>query len=214
MSKGTLATGYSRLENFVTGSLFHLIPSLTCLCYFIVGTGVILATAFVHMLPDAIENFNSPCLTSGWLSYGAFAGVFCMIASFALQLLEIASVAHVNRLRRLKQVDAEQPADMNDKSTSNETLESRAPSLKQVNVSQIESRIIEVCSHHDPHHFGDEHGHTHAAFLDDDDAYKHIGTYILELGIVMHSILIGITLATTANSEFVTLLIALVFHQV
>lgn len=176
----------------------------------IVGTGVILATAFVHMLPDAIENFNSPCLTSGWLSYGAFAGVFCMLASFALQLLEIASVAHVNRLRRIKQ-DAEQGTP--DKSTVTE------PTKQNINVSQIESRIesrIEVCSHHDPehHHIGDDHGHTHGAFLDNDDAYKHIGTYILELGIVMHSILIGITLATTANSQFVTLLIALVFHQV
>jgi zinc transporter 1/2/3 len=167
------------------------------------------------MLPDAISNFDSPCLTGGWLSYGAFAGVFCMIASFGLQLLEIASVAHFNKLRRFRQeqLDAEKgmvtPADEG----TVETLESKIS--KQNNVSQIESRI-EVCSHHDPehHHIGDDHGHTHAAFLDDEEAYKHIGTYILELGIVMHSILIGITLATTANSEFVTLLIALVFHQV
>jgi zinc transporter 1/2/3 len=40
------------------------------------GTGVILATAFVHMLPEALENFSSPCLSAGWQSYSAFAGVF------------------------------------------------------------------------------------------------------------------------------------------
>ncbi|OBZ84635.1 Zinc transporter 5 [Choanephora cucurbitarum] len=160
-----------------------------------IGTGVILATAFVHMLPDALENFESPCLTDGWLSYEAFAGVFCMIASFALQLLEIVSVAHLNKMRRLKQerIDAE---NVNNEKASN--------SYKQTDAS--------VTEEHD-HHIGDSHGHTHGAFLEADEAYKHIGTYILELGIVMHSILIGIALSTTEFDEFISLLIALVFHQ-
>ncbi|KAI8083368.1 Zinc/iron permease [Gilbertella persicaria] len=164
------------------------------------GTGVILATAFVHMLPDALENFESPCLTDGWLSYGAFAGVFCMIASFALQLLEISSVAHVNRLHRLKQERAD-----------TELGRSVEPTDKASHLSK--QTVTDNEQHHHHHHIGDDHGHAHGALLESDEAYKHIGTYILELGIVMHSILIGISLATTDNDEFITLLIALVFHQ-
>ncbi|KAI8379494.1 Zinc/iron permease [Radiomyces spectabilis] len=150
------------------------------------GTGVILATAFVHMLPEAMENFESPCLTGGWLSYGAFAGVFCMLASFALQLLELAMVAHLEKLRRKSQT--------------------------VMNSSISEKTDLEVSAVHadDTCHYD---AHAHAGGLMEEDAFKHVGTYILELGIMMHSILIGITLANTGNSEFTTLLIALVFHQ-
>ncbi|RCH91133.1 high-affinity Zn(2+) transporter zrt1 [Rhizopus azygosporus] len=159
------------------------------------GTGVILATAFVHMLPDALENFSSPCLTQGWLSYGAFAGVFCMIASFALQLLEVASVSHMNKLRRKKQNKLD--AELGQAYQNNEKVQDEALSVHGGS----------------EHHIGNEHGHAHGMFLEGDEAMKHIGTYILELGIVMHSIIIGITLAVTKNDEFNTLLIALVFHQ-
>ncbi|KAI8889315.1 Zinc/iron permease [Backusella circina FSU 941] len=154
------------------------------------GTGVILATAFVHMLPDALENFSSPCLTDGWLSYGAFAGVFCMIASFALQLLEIVTVTHLKNLSKKKQ----------------EAIECELGDAGH----EIDEKTL---SQNKNGHIMDHGGHCHSALLEEDEHVKHIGTYILELGIVMHSVLIGITLSTTSNDEFITLLIALVFHQ-
>ncbi|EPB87936.1 hypothetical protein HMPREF1544_05227 [Mucor circinelloides 1006PhL] len=182
------------------------------------GTGVILATAFVHMLPDALENFSSPCLTQGWLSYGAFAGIFCMLASFALQLLEVVSVAHMNKLRKRKQdkIDAELGNTHHYNGFAHEKVPSEIIHGSQISKQHTiaDEERIESHTHDHHHHIGDSHGHSHGgAFLEEDDAYKHIGTYILELGIVMHSILIGITLSTTGNSEFTTLLIALVFHQ-
>ncbi|KAG1140829.1 hypothetical protein G6F37_008919 [Rhizopus arrhizus] len=172
------------------------------------GTGVILATAFVHMLPDALENFSSPCLTQGWLSYGAFAGVFCMIASFALQLLEVASVSHMNKLRRLQQERADVEFGQAKDDNNNDKLH-----IDAYSVSTKGTAAPGVSGCDNAHHIGDEHGHTHGVFLEGDEALKHIGTYILELGIIMHSILIGITLAVTDKNEFTTLLIALVFHQ-
>lgn len=159
------------------------------------------------MLPDALENFSSPCLTQGWLSYGAFAGIFCMLASFALQLLEVVSVAHMNKLRKRKndRIEAE--------FGNAAVVDEKHPSDNITNTSHISKNTV-TGTIEERHHIGDSHGHAHGAFLEDDEAYKHIGTYILELGIIMHSVLIGITLSTTANSEFTTLLIALVFHQV
>jgi zinc transporter 1/2/3 len=143
------------------------------------------------MLPDALENFSSPCLTDGWLSYGAFAGVFCMIASFALQLLEIVTVTHLKNLNKKKQevIECE--------------LGGAGHEIDEKTLSQ--NKDNQVMEHG---------GHCHSALLEEDEHVKHIGTYILELGIVMHSVLIGITLSTTSNDEFITLLIALVFHQV
>ncbi|KAI7895194.1 Zinc/iron permease [Mucor mucedo] len=174
------------------------------------GTGVILATAFVHMLPDALENFSSPCLTQGWLSYGAFAGIFCMISSFALQLLEVVSVSHMNKMRQRNREKIEAELGNSHDYTDKVPVENGSHFSKHTAASTA-NVMEERHEHH--HHIGDSHGHAHGAFLEEDEAYKHIGTYILELGIVMHSILIGITLSTTENSEFITLLIALVFHQ-
>lgn len=163
----------------------------------LVGTGVILATAFVHMLPDALENFDSPCLSDGWKSYGSFAGVFCMLASFALQLLELAAVANIERIR------------------ANKLAENKCADIEK---STFQSSSTESTARNSPvdHRMEDEHeGHVHSAGLfEEGDPLKHIGTLILELGIVMHSIIVGITLSNTGTDEFITLLIALVFHQV
>ncbi|CEP09690.1 hypothetical protein [Parasitella parasitica] len=167
------------------------------------GTGVILATAFVHMLPEALENFASPCLDAGWQTYGAFAGVFCMISSFALQLLELAAVANIERLRA-KRAAENMSMDLEKTQQSSASLETSSTETTAGN-SPMESTPACV-----------DHGHDHvhsAGLFEEGDAFKHIGTLVLELGIVMHSIIVGITLANTGNDGFITLLIALVFHQ-
>lgn len=211
---------------------------------YIVGTGVLLATAFVHLLPEAMENFASPCLDEGWKTYGAFAGVFCMISSFALQLLELAAISNVDRLLEKKQqcgnvkdIDCEVnggndhhhdiPCDSSNTNhhhnSSNNAITivaERPPPADTVSLGSsattthfaYEKKEHQQQRQQDHHH---HHGHVHSAgLLEDDNAFKDVSTIILELGIVMHSIIIGITLANTQSTEFITLLIALVFHQV
>jgi hypothetical protein len=166
------------------------------------------------MLPDAFESFGNPCLSEGWLSYGAFAGVFCMIASFALQLVEILSVSHMNKMHKRKQQAIETELGH---SHISEVNESPSENMAQPTVFKgawdAEETKDNYNQHAQVHHIGDSHGHHHGVFFDE-DAHRHIGTYILELGISMHSVLIGVALGTTSNDEFITLLIALVFHQV
>lgn len=101
---------------------------------------------------------------------------------------------------------------------------------------------VDPCVHHGHVHGGDillvnkhnqqapHHHHGPGAAVDssassqDDATLSHdkeqqekrsrvIGTYILEFGIALHSVIIGISLGTTVGSEFVSLLIALLFHQ-
>ncbi|KAG1050900.1 hypothetical protein G6F43_006860 [Rhizopus delemar] len=157
------------------------------------GTGVILATAFVHMLPEALENFSSPCLSAGWQSYSAFAGVFCMLASFVLQLIELAAVSNIERLRTKRA----------SRQLSDDTEKQSSQCSHDYNLTSSTMRTTE-----------NHEGHVHSAGLfEEPEAFKHVSTVILELGIVMHSIIIGITLSNAGNDEFVTLLIALVFHQ-
>ncbi|KAI8883214.1 Zinc/iron permease [Backusella circina FSU 941] len=154
------------------------------------GTGVILATAFVHMLPEALESFDSPCLSPGWQSYGAFGGVFCMIASFALQLIELGAVSKIEQHEK-SIMDLESNPDTSSISST------------AVNVP-VQHRHDDYCKEKPGHRRG---------FWNDPEVLEHIGTVILEMGIMMHSLIVGITLANAGAEEFISLLIAIVFHQ-
>ncbi|KAJ8659077.1 hypothetical protein O0I10_005115 [Lichtheimia ornata] len=134
------------------------------------GTGVILSVAFVHVMPEATERFESPCITSGsWHNYEGFVGVFALIAVFFVQLIELAAFAHLERTKS--------------SSSSSETTAKEA---------DLEVGV-------------DQHVHTP---LD-----KNINTIVLEIGIVIHSVIIGLTLGFSSSDGFNALLIALVFHQ-
>ena len=56
------------------------------------------------------------------------------------------------------------------------------------------------------------HNHAHGLALQNEAASQKISTYLLEFGIALHSVLIGLTLGTTTES-FEALFIALTFHQ-
>eukprot|EP00128_Syssomonas_multiformis_P002379 Colp12_sorted_trinity150504_noHs@6901 len=65
------------------------------------GTGVVLATAFVHMLPPAFFALTSPCLSEVWNSeYTAFAGLFALVAAFVIQLIEYIATAKIESLSK------------------------------------------------------------------------------------------------------------------
>ncbi|KAG0048236.1 high-affinity Zn(2+) transporter zrt1 [Gryganskiella cystojenkinii] len=64
------------------------------------------------------------------------------------------------------------------------------------------------------HHHTQEIGHSHSHGLSLlDDSQRRISTYILEAGIAAHSVIIGISLGVSTGSEFMGLLVALIFHQ-
>lgn len=188
------------------------------------GTGVIIATAFIHMLPEALEHFDSECLGEGWHSFHAFGGLFCMIASFLLQIIELAAISNLDAIAQ-KNADAAAASaaagavaagysgntikDGNAEGYPDGKMNEKSIVDHSSNVSHIEK------NHHEHNHIGiNEDGHVHSAgFLEHQQSIRNIGTFILELGIVMHSIIIGITLGCTDSSSFQTLLIALVFHQ-
>ncbi|KAL4784287.1 UV radiation resistance protein and autophagy-related subunit 14-domain-containing protein [Aspergillus varians] len=54
------------------------------------GTGVLIATAFVHLLPTAFVSLTDPCLPRFWSeSYRAMAGFVAMISVFGVVLMEM-----------------------------------------------------------------------------------------------------------------------------
>ncbi|KAJ2956833.1 hypothetical protein NQZ79_g7366 [Umbelopsis isabellina] len=211
------------------------------------GSGIILATGFIHMLPSAMDNLTSPCLPSIWnTGYPAFATLFAMLAALAMQLIEHLAAEHAHKRQQANAKHDEQTFHDTEKvmeqqdntprpnekniSKSQETLIDTRPCQTPVNVNDAAAvmALSHIHSHHTHTHEGSKdhyphshhHHHAHAASHGHDHGdilmlagTKDLSTFILEIGITFHSVIIGIALGVSPGDEFTGLLIALCFHQ-
>jgi zinc transporter 1/2/3 len=162
-------------------------------CAKMFGAGVILATSLVHMLGPAIENLTNPCLPSAIAEdYPALALALCLFAILALHLTQLLVSKEIRRQHH-NRVDKE--------------LKEHKPEK----VEEGEKKDSDEDDSHEHAHGEGEHDHSHGHDLMLRKE-QHVSTYLLELGIASHSIIVGLTLGV-ARAEFRTLIIALVFHQ-
>lgn len=110
------------------------------------AAGVILATGFLHILPDAFENLTSPCLSENPWGNFPFAGFIAMMAAIGTLSMEAFATGYHKRaeLRKAQPVDADDeegglgnvghvhgPAIMLERSNSSDLLRHRV--VSQVN---------------------------------------------------------------------------------
>ncbi|KAG6524345.1 hypothetical protein ZIOFF_010313 [Zingiber officinale] len=62
------------------------------------AAGVIIATAFVHILPDAFENLTSPCLDPHPWSDFPFAGFTAMVAAIGTLMIDTIATGYFTRV--------------------------------------------------------------------------------------------------------------------
>ncbi|KAK4487983.1 hypothetical protein RD792_003722 [Penstemon davidsonii] len=141
------------------------------------AAGVILATGFIHILPDAFESLTSPCLSEkSWGSF-PFTGLVAMMSCIATLMMEAFATGYHKRAQLRKALPLEIGEDdiiVNDQ---------LAPIVLQRSNSS--------------------------------DLVRHrIVSQVLELGIIVHSVIIGVSLGATQNPKTIRPLIAaLSFHQ-
>ncbi|TQN66217.1 Zinc-regulated transporter 2 [Colletotrichum shisoi] len=198
------------------------VPKMTFFIFKYVGTGVIIATAWMHLLAPGVEALHNECLAPMLGEYDwAFAiGLMTVMVMFLIEMVasNVASSAFSHG--------------------HNHELGHGTVTVKSNDQATDGTSASDVC----PHEAGDvERG---AGFVDpkkvpglpDDVSYPpggrdHLGhardhkegdshngiagqliaIFILEFGVVFHSIFIGLVLAT--SDELVVLLIVLTFHQ-
>ncbi|KAL5578299.1 hypothetical protein UlMin_019998 [Ulmus minor] len=144
------------------------------------AAGVILATGFVHVLPDAYESLGSPCLSENpWRKF-PFAGFFAMVSAIATLMIESLATGYHKRSELVK----------------------HQPSNGDEEIDQ------------------GENGHVHGSTImsgissSSDVVRNRIISQVLELGIVVHSVIIGITLGASQSPKTIKPLVAaLSFHQ-
>ncbi|KAJ2830248.1 hypothetical protein IWW50_000391 [Coemansia erecta] len=174
------------------------------------GAGVILATAFVHMLGAAIETLGDSCLEARLGGFDSWPALLAMLAVLAMHLME-----HVlsRRIRQHSGCSSGEGKAVIDSSAESVQTGENGQSTPRVNKSMHEdlSQLEKNDTIQQP-----QHAHVHATVFaspDSDEQRKRLSTYILELGIALHSIIVGMTLAVSGGSEFKTLLAAISFHQ-
>lgn len=171
------------------------------------GTGVIISTAFIHLLTHAQLYLANKCL--GKLQYEASAGAICMGGIFLSFLVEYIGNRFIASRARAEQ-----------------------SSTSTIAASESDSDPESGHSHGHAHVHAHEHEHAHAhpekvapPTLDQTGcgvtpltthhtpANDRLSVMVMESGIIFHSILIGVTLMVAGDSVFTTLFVVIIFHQ-
>lgn len=150
------------------------------------GTGVILATAFIHLLKDAFQNMSKAHVDERWGKYESWPGLIIMSSLLFIFLIEYSSTVYVEYLAEQSSPTRPQQAQANGNSTA-----PKRPGLEHAHTDCLHGEVT----------------------LSDGEATKIVGVFVLQLGIMLHSLVVGFTLSVTNGSEFTSLLIALIFHQ-
>jgi zinc transporter 1/2/3 len=196
------------------------VPKLTFFICKYVGTGVIIATAWMHLLEPAADNLGDECLEPQLGDYPwAFAiGLMTVIVMFFVEMLamrasgddhdhdhsSLGSGGHPSK----EAVGNTKTAGIDD---SEQGYTSPIPIDRSTSRSQIPGPMNDVS--YPP---GGEDHLAHAHEHTEGDSYNNLAgqltaIFILEFGVVFHSIFVGLTLGTT--DEVVILLVVLIFHQ-
>ncbi|KAJ9673108.1 hypothetical protein PVL29_026402 [Vitis rotundifolia] len=155
------------------------------------AAGVILATGFIHILPEAFERLTSPCLRENPWGKFPFAGLVAMMSAIGTLMVDTFATGYYKRqhFSKPKQVAADEE------------------------MGQEHAGHVHVHTHA-------THGHAHGSASPSDEESlsdlirRRIVSQVLELGIVVHSVIIGVSLGASQRPETIKpLLAALSFHQ-
>ncbi|KAL3468934.1 ZIP zinc transporter-domain-containing protein [Aspergillus californicus] len=218
------------------------------------GTGVLIATAFVHLLPTAFTLLGDPCLSDFWTTdYPAMPGAISLCGIFLVTLIEMVFSPVRHATRRQPKHDRESaaetvvaqpphavylPGDTNAHDVGRDCEQSpqirpkgpligRSSSFSRAihRIGEESDRIYRISSAPEANslpHVSDvkrfsNHGESCQDELHLSEKQKHnkdvMQVFMLEVGILFHSVFIGMSLSVSVGNEFVVLLIAIVFHQ-
>ncbi|KAK1304260.1 Zinc transporter 8 [Acorus calamus] len=161
------------------------------------AAGVILATGFIHVLPDAFENLTSPCLDPHPWGDFPFAGFGAMVAAIGTLMVDSVATGYYNR-----------------------SPFNKARTVVMSEEGDVEEAELKSGGHVHVHTHA-SHGHAHGSAEEGSggggvaELIRHrVISQVLELGIVVHSVIIGISLgASESPSTIRPLVAALSFHQ-
>ncbi|KAI0369853.1 ZIP zinc/iron transport family [Pilatotrama ljubarskyi] len=188
------------------------------------GSGVIIATALIHLLDPAIDELGSPCLDPAWQDYPYALGI-CLISIFIIFISELVAFrwgtailarhgfVHDAHGHGLPSHAAHGPeTDPATQAAISKQQQGSASLLDKGADGESAEGGRYPHSHSDPEKLGVAHRNdVPSDALDQSPIAQIIGVAVLEFGVLLHSVLIGLTLAV--DPEFKILFVVLAFHQ-
>ena len=133
--------------------------------YFMVAkafaAGVILATGFVHMLPDATEALTDSCLPDfPWTKF-PFSGCIAMLAALGTLMVDVMGTEYYERKHAKEQFD-----DFNRSRDQQDGAITEAGTEKDVHPENDQMHIVGIRAHaaSHTHEYPSHHGHQHGSF--------------------------------------------------
>lgn len=183
-------------------------------CFFIAkyfGSGVIVATAFIHLLEPASDALGEECLGGTFVEYPWAFGI-ALMSLFAMFFIELISFHYVDMKIEKESAEGHSHSHFGssdiyikkDESDDDDRLETKPTP----HVNPYPQHFQHAAEHQDPEVLG-----TPVEDVDKEQYYGQlVSVFVLEFGILFHSAFVGLSLAV-AGDEFVSLYIVLVFHQ-
>ncbi|EJP66869.1 ZIP zinc/iron transporter [Beauveria bassiana ARSEF 2860] len=194
------------------------VPKFTFFVCKYVGTGVIIATAWMHLLDPAIDNLSDECVAARVPDYpwALAIGLMTVMTMFLVELL-VTSFQKDDEHNTGNASDSEGP--------SLDYIAKKRPGINTAPEDCPHSPDLEQAAGIDPKSIpgrpddvsyppGGEDHLAHARTHEEGEgglAGQLTAIFVLEFGVIFHSVFVGLTLGTTDN--LVILLIVLVFHQ-
>ncbi|KAL3523143.1 hypothetical protein ACH5RR_015977 [Cinchona calisaya] len=168
------------------------------------AAGVILATGMVHVLPDAFDSLTSPCLGENPWGKFPFAGFVAMLSAVGTLMVDSVATNYYQRTHSSRK----KPGD----EEKNGEHEHEA---QPITVDDKEAQG------HMHLHTHATHGHSHGSTSPSDEEFNSLSlirhrvvSQVLELGILVHSVIIGMSVGASEDPKTIKpLIVALAFHQ-
>ena len=170
------------------------------------GSGVIIATAFVHLLEPANDELSVECLNYNFNHYPMAYG-FALISLMVLFMSEYFAYRLGTRMLQGTELENSQVA------------HHHAPGHMEAHDSALEhereenTQVLNAVDKLDDEESLNKDAARSSTVTDSSEL---VGIFVLEFGIVFHSVIIGLTLSTTSwdgDDRFQVLFPVIVFHQ-
>lgn len=187
------------------------------------GSGVIVATGFIHLLAEGNAALTEECLGLPFVDYPwsegiALMGVFTMFffdivahkkieeKTAAKSLLETQAIENGKEEKKVDEMEEIKINDDEDK--------------KDENISPTDNKMLQELSNYGCYGAHNQSAHNQGTQSpqntsnEETKTYYHqiLNSFVLEFGIIFHSVFVGLSLAI-AGEEFVALYVAIAFHQ-
>ncbi|KAK4153513.1 zinc-regulated transporter 2 [Chaetomidium leptoderma] len=196
------------------------------------GTGVLIATAFVHLLPTAFISLGNPCLSNFWTTdYPAMPGAIALVGIFFVSIIEMVFSPARSFMPRAGQAGEASGAEKISGAGTQAAHASmggghcgqaavlaaitRQPTNRRASIEPAPLR--ETAAPGNQPNLSKEtlEIESQGGGLTAEQLHKKsiLQCMLLEVGILFHSVFIGMALSVAVGSNFVVLLIAITFHQ-